>query len=69
MMKGKGQTYDSHVAVNGSNPLVGASFEQLRCHHLLECQHDSVFASDADRGAAILDSLHRVFDLEIPTIW
>lgn len=56
------------MPVDCRNALVGALLEQLGCDNLLRRQHDAVLAADADRGAAILNCLHGIFDLKVATI-
>lgn len=61
-------TYHSHVGINGGNPLVGARFQKLGGNDLLDGQDDAVLTPDTDRGAAALDSLDGVLDLEVAAI-
>jgi hypothetical protein len=62
------EAYDAQMPVNSRNALVGVGLEQLGCDDLLDGQHDAVLAPDADRGAAVLDGLDGVLDLEIAAI-
>lgn len=56
------------MPIDRRDALVGPMLEQLGCDHLLYSQHDAIFAADADRGAAILDRLDGVFDLEVAAV-
>jgi len=56
------------MSINRRDALVGAMLEQLGCDHLLYSQDDAIFAADADRGAAVLDRLDGVFDLEVAAV-
>lgn len=61
-------TYHTQMSVDGRDSLVCAGLQQLRGDDLLDRQDDTVFASDADRSAAIFDRLHGVFDLKVTTV-
>lgn len=61
-------TYDADVLVDRHDPLVGIFLQQLGCDKLLQCQHNPVFAPDADRSASILYRLDCIFDLEVSSI-
>jgi hypothetical protein len=56
------------VSVDGSDSLVGTRLQQLGCDDLLDRQHHTVLASDADGCAAVLHGLHGVLDLEVAAI-
>jgi hypothetical protein len=56
------------MPVDGGDALVGVGLEQLGCDDLLDSQHDAVLAPDADGGAAVLDGLDGVLDLEVAPI-
>jgi len=56
------------MPIHGSNALVGSRLEQLRCDDLLYGEHDAILAPDADRGAAVLDRLDGIFDLEVAAV-
>jgi hypothetical protein len=56
------------MPVHRGDPLVGAGLEQLRGHDFLDGQDDAVPAADADRGAAVLDRLDGVLNLEVAAI-
>lgn len=56
------------MPVDCRDALVGALLKQLGCDNLLRRQHDAVLAADADRGAAILNRLYGIFDLEVAAI-
>jgi hypothetical protein len=62
------EAYNAQVSIDCCDALVGALFEELGCDDLLDGQHDAVLAPDADRGAAVLDRLHGVLDLEVAAI-
>lgn len=62
------KTYNAQMPVDCRNALVGALLEQLGCDNLLRRQHDAVLAADADRGAAVLNCLYGIFDLEVAAI-
>lgn len=56
------------MPIDGGDALVGAMLEQLGRDHLLDGQHDAVLAPDADRGAAVLDRLDGILDLEVAAV-
>jgi hypothetical protein len=58
-------TYNAHVAVDRSYPLVRAWLEQLARDELFEREHHTVFALYADRCAAVLNCLDGIFDLAV----
>lgn len=57
------------MSINSRNVLVCSGLQQLAGDELLDCEHDSVLASDSDSGIAVLDGLHGVLDLEVASIW
>lgn len=56
------------MAVDGGDSLVGAGLQELGGHHLFDGEDDAVLAVDADGGAAILDGLDGVLDLEVAAV-
>lgn len=61
-------THNTHMSVNSGNALVGVLLHELACDELLHCQNNTILASNADRSAAVLDSLGGIFDLEVTAI-
>lgn len=56
------------MPVNGGYPLVCILLQQLTGNQLLQREHHSVLAPNANRGATVLDCLHCIFDLEVASI-
>lgn len=61
-------TYNTNVSVDSRYSLVGVLFEEFAGDELFEGEDDPILAADADGGAAVLDGLHGVFDLEVAAI-
>jgi hypothetical protein len=61
-------TYGTHVSVDCCDPLIGSSLQQLACDDLLNCEHNTIFASNSNRRSTILNCLYCVFDLEVSAI-
>jgi hypothetical protein len=57
------------MTIDRRDSLVGARLEELARDYLFHCQDHAVLASNTDSCSSILDSLHSVFNLEIPAIW
>ena len=53
------------MAINGGDPLVCARLQQLARDDLLDGQHHTVLASDADGCASVLDGFDGVFHLPV----
>ena len=64
----RADAHHANVPINSADALVGARLEQLGGDHLLYGEDDALLASDADRGAAVLDRLDGVLDLEVAAI-
>ena len=64
----RGGTHNTQVSVHGCNSLVGAGLQQLGGDDLFDRQHDTILTPDADGGAAVLDCLYGIFDLEIAAV-
>jgi hypothetical protein len=56
-------TYNSNIAIHCCYPLVGSGLEEFACDELFQSEHDTIFAPDAHRRAAVLYRLDCVFDL------
>lgn len=56
------------MSIDGGDAFVGFWLQQLGCDELLDGEDDAVLAADADGGAAILDSLDGIFDLEVAAV-
>jgi hypothetical protein len=61
-------THDTSIPINGGYPLIRILLEQFACDKLLECEHNAIFAPDADCCASVLDCFHCVLDLEVAAI-
>lgn len=48
--------------------MVGAGLQQFAGDDLLHGQHDAVVTTYANGCAAVLHSLHRIFDLEVAAV-
>lgn len=60
--------HDAHVAVNGRYALVGTRLDQLAADELLESEHNTILAPDAQSCAAVLYRLDCILDLEVATV-
>lgn len=56
------------MSIDRGDALVGFWLQQLGCDELLDGEDDAILAADADGGAAILDSLDSIFDLEVAAV-
>ena len=56
------------MSVYCSNTLVGTSLQQLTSDHFLNCEHDTIFAPNANGGSTIFYGFDRIFDLEVASI-
>jgi hypothetical protein len=63
------RTYHTDVTIDCRNSLIRAWLQKLGADDLLDCQHDAIFAPDADRGTAVFDRLYCILDLEVAAIW
>lgn len=61
-------TYSTHVSVDCCDTLIGPSLQQLACNDFLHREHNTIFASNSNRGSTILNSLYCIFDLEVSAI-
>lgn len=61
-------TYDADIAIYRRYPLVCIFLQQFARHQLLQCENDTVFAPDADGGAAVFHRLYGIFDLEVAAV-
>lgn len=60
--------YCAHMPINGCNAFVRSGLQQFATDDLLDCQDDTIFTSDPNRGSAILYCLDCIFDLEVSAI-
>lgn len=56
------------MPINSGDPLVCAGLEKLGCDDFLDSEDDTVFATDADGGAAVLDCFDSILDLKVSAI-
>lgn len=61
-------TYQSDVLVNGIDAGTGVFIVQRTANDLLDSQDNTVLAAQADQGAALLDRLARIVNLEDATV-
>lgn len=57
------------MSVDSCNALVCSWLQQLAGDELLNCEHDSVLASNSNGGVTVLDCLHGILDLKVASIW
>jgi hypothetical protein len=58
------KTYDTNVAIDCGYPLVCVLLQQFGGDELLQSEDNTIATSDTDASAAVLDSLHGIFDLD-----
>ena len=61
--------YHANVPVHGRYSIVRAGLEEFAAEELLDCEDDTIFASDAHCRASILYRLYGILDLEVPAVW
>lgn len=57
------ESHNADMAIHRRDPLICARLEELAGDDFLDRQHHTILASNADRRASILDSLHGILHL------
>jgi hypothetical protein len=61
-------SYCSHMSVDCGNAFVGSWLEELAGYELLDCEDDTIFTSDANGCAAVLNCFDCILDLKIAAV-
>lgn len=59
-----GCSHNANVTIHCSDSLISPGLQELAGDDFLDCQHHAILASNADRRASVLDSLHGILHLE-----